>query len=248
MEFKSVYQDRNEHDREQQEARERSERNFQSTANSLQDAITQSQTQFNATLANSNKQFTATMSGLNENLNVSIGDDTICYVKLASMKLRTADLKEDELGKLPMVVDLVKRGKYPLYSIYMWGLGTIYYKIPPPGMLNLNMMVGTQSHLPDLPEGDTKDSYYKFALPYHFDSRGVDVHLSFNARNGVWHQILLIRRADDKVTSLTNWSVATRIYKIEIKKSTIIHKFIFEKVDKDFPEKQPKWDVSLLAP
>jgi hypothetical protein len=49
LEIKSVYQDRHEHDREEREARARSEQNFRTIAEGIGSAIDQSQKQFEAT-------------------------------------------------------------------------------------------------------------------------------------------------------------------------------------------------------
>jgi hypothetical protein len=53
LEIKSVYQDRNEHDREQAEARERETKSFEKIANGIEGAIQQAQDNFAATM----KQF-----------------------------------------------------------------------------------------------------------------------------------------------------------------------------------------------
>jgi hypothetical protein len=56
-EIKAVYQDRNEHDREQREVRERSEQNFQNIAQGIRDSIKQSDDHFKTTLQQGETQF-----------------------------------------------------------------------------------------------------------------------------------------------------------------------------------------------
>ena len=257
VEILAIRKDRREHDAQMKELlqqgvaiKTQAETKFDELGHGIKTGVAgilqQSNQQFQSTLQQQNRQFAATMSGLNENLNVTSGDGSFCFLRLASAKLKTSELGQ-QLDKLPMFADLVKRGKYPLYSIYLQGLGTTYYTTALPEMANMTMMTASQFHLSDLPEGDGKDFYDKLVLPYKFDSRGVDVHLSFNARNGIWHQIILIRRVDD-LTGMTNFSVATRVYGIEITKSSVLHKLRYEQIDKDFSEKNITWDVNLLAP
>jgi hypothetical protein len=65
LEIKSVYQDRNEHDEEQAEARERETKNFQSIAKEIEGAIEQSQQHFDATMKKSDKLISVTQESLN---------------------------------------------------------------------------------------------------------------------------------------------------------------------------------------
>jgi hypothetical protein len=77
LEIKSVYQDRNEHDREQADARERETKSFEAIANGISSTIQQSQQHFDATMAKSDQLTKLSQEGL---ANVT-GGDSYAYIE-----------------------------------------------------------------------------------------------------------------------------------------------------------------------
>jgi hypothetical protein len=76
LEIKSVYQDRNEHDRQQAEARESETRNFQAIADGISITIQQSQQHFDATMEKSQQ-----LMGLSQESLANItGGDSYAYI------------------------------------------------------------------------------------------------------------------------------------------------------------------------
>jgi hypothetical protein len=84
LEIKSVYQDRNEHDRQELEARQREEANFGQIAQGIQGSILQSQQQFEATMqrAQGLLDTTQSVSALTrKNLMNITGGDSFAFVR-----------------------------------------------------------------------------------------------------------------------------------------------------------------------
>jgi hypothetical protein len=76
LEIKSVYQDRNEHDQQQAEARERETKSFESIAGGIEGAIQQSQKDFEATMKKSDR-----LMGLQkESLDNITGGDSYAWI------------------------------------------------------------------------------------------------------------------------------------------------------------------------
>jgi len=80
LEIKSVYQDRNEHDREQSEARERETKSFETIASGVNNAITQSEKQFRETVAQQSRDFDAVMARAEINTSEITGGNSYIIV------------------------------------------------------------------------------------------------------------------------------------------------------------------------
>lgn len=76
LEIKSVYQDRNEHDKQQAEARERETRSFEGIADGIKREIRQSHEQFEATMQKSD----AIMAGVADSVRFQNGGDSFAYI------------------------------------------------------------------------------------------------------------------------------------------------------------------------
>ena len=92
LEINSVYQDRNEHDKQQSEARARETENFKNIADGINGAITLSQQQFQTTIRQQSKQFAATMNIEKQNIDQITGGKS--YVIVDAVPLHSED---DEL-------------------------------------------------------------------------------------------------------------------------------------------------------
>jgi len=93
LEIKSVYQDRNEHDLQQAEARASEERNFEAIASGIKESI-----------AESDRNFTETMSGLDASVKTSTGGSSFCFIRFV-FRGSSAELV------------LLHQGAYPLADV-----------------------------------------------------------------------------------------------------------------------------------
>lgn len=75
LEVKSVYQDRNEHDRAERESRERSEQNFREIAGGIQGTLNGLDT----TIKEGREHFEAELKGLDINVKTITGGNSYCY-------------------------------------------------------------------------------------------------------------------------------------------------------------------------
>jgi hypothetical protein len=82
LELKSVYQDRDEHDKQQSEARTRETESFKEIANGISSAITFSQRQFQTTIQQQSQQFAATMSIEKQNIDLITGGNSYVIVDI----------------------------------------------------------------------------------------------------------------------------------------------------------------------
>jgi hypothetical protein len=88
LELKSVYQDRNEHDREQATTREKEERNFKEIAGGIADQIATSDRNFSVTMARSDR----IMTGVNTAVTAQTGGDSYVVVTAVAYKADDSEL------------------------------------------------------------------------------------------------------------------------------------------------------------
>jgi len=114
LELKSVYQDRNEHDQQQAEARERETTSFESIANRIEGAIQQSQTHFAATMQKSD----AIMGRVGDSIKAQTGGDSFAFITFTAEPAQAFEMHWNSLlaprGEPYFLVSVTSHGKYPL--------------------------------------------------------------------------------------------------------------------------------------
>jgi len=126
LELKSVYQDRNEHDQQQAEARERETKSFESIADGIEGAIQQSQTDFAATMQKSD----AIMGRVGDSIKSQTGGDSFAYITFTAeagyvhfeekdpiCQQISGSARRDPLGPYFQVAITI-HGKYPLRELH----------------------------------------------------------------------------------------------------------------------------------
>jgi hypothetical protein len=125
LEIKSVYQDRNEHDQQQAEARERETESFESIAKGIEGAIQQSQQDFDATMRKSD----VIMGKVGDSIKNQTGGDSFAYITFTAeagyvhfeeknpiCQQIVGDVGRDPVGPYFQVA-VTSRGKYPLREL-----------------------------------------------------------------------------------------------------------------------------------
>jgi hypothetical protein len=167
LEIKSVYQDRNEHDKEQAEARRRETDSFATIAEGINHTIEMSAQQFDATMKRSDSVISLQRQSLND--------------LAGTVKTLTGDESYAYLGFVPGQGFLAfpHMGKYPLYGVSARIVDLDNAKSNPFGV---TISVG------DMIQGHANT----YSVPANFAPSGDHVNLNvfFTARNGDWVQIL----------------------------------------------------------
>lgn len=174
LEIKSVYQDRNEHDKEQAETRQRETNSFATIAEGINHTIEMSAQQFDATMKRSDSVIGLQRQSLND--------------LAGTVKTLTGDESYAYLGFMPGQSFLVfpHIGKYPLYSVSARIVDLDNAKTNPFGVtISVGDMI--QGH------ANTYSTPADFApLGDHFS-----LNVFFTARNGDWVQILRETRVNN---------------------------------------------------
>jgi hypothetical protein len=187
LEIRSIYLDRDAHDKEQAAARAEQLRQFEAIAQRIDTSIAASQ-----------KQFDATMFGIKENIYTITGGKSFCYLMFA------------DNGTLPT---FVHSGDYPLADVSarivdMQKWNQMVANNPHPSMQeflssDINIQLGNlpvHTALPRAPiqlAGQTQSSFNIF----------------YSARNGFWTQELRLRLIDGKwltATRVTRMEIGTK--------------------------------------
>lgn len=193
LEIKSVYQDRNEHDLQQAEARERETKNFERIAKGITEAIDVSDKNFAETMNRSN----LILAGVRDTIKTQTGGDSFAFVTF------TPEPNQQFL------IAITSHGKYPLRDIHVTMMdeerrlqamqefnkhpegdwikaiqgGDTYFQIPylrPQG--------------PEAPSGDVE-----ILGGYPFGSKDTnDLTIAFSSLNGHWNERLHLRRIGGK--------------------------------------------------
>jgi len=248
LEIKSVYQDRNEHDNEQRESRERSEQNFQAIANGLRSAISQGAEQFNATMRRSD----AIIGGVTDSIKTQTGGDSFAYIAF------TPEPGGVSLGGLPIssaaqfLVSITSRGKYPLRETHCTLMDDErrlqavleYNKLPSGNWMDAITSADTPYYIPYLhpqskeaPTGEVKVlGWYPFGAK---DAN--DMTVGCSSLNGFWTERLHLRKINGK------WHQSLSILGPTLAQS--LHPFVYSNSDfpegkaiaeKDWPRPKPK--------
>jgi hypothetical protein len=208
LEIRSIYLDRNAHDREQAAARKEQLEKFKDISDGLRASIDQSQAQFQATVVRFEgvtglEKLTATTAS--EAYKATTGGDSFCVM---AMQPDVEGLSFAHNGKYPLynvsvsVVDLDKQmaiwkeheGGQPYVGQEAWG----GYRVFRVGDIHPNTAAG---------------------VPLTIESSRADrlnLNISFIARNGHWSQQLRFRKVGGKWVSATNvysgWKPQKEIY------------------------------------
>jgi hypothetical protein len=221
LEVKSVYQDRNEHEREQAAARAEQLQEFGRIAGGIHSTIQKSEEQFGATMARSD----LIMAGVSDNMKTQTGGDSFAYVTFI----------EQPNGMFLIVI--TSRGKYPLRDVHVT-------------MVDEERRLVAMQEFNKHPEGDwikaiqSGDTYYQVPYlrpqsqeaplgdvemlgPYPFGSKDTnDLTIVFSSFNGYWNERLHLRRINGK------WHQSLSVLGPTAKQG--LHPFIY--FDPDYPE------------
>jgi hypothetical protein len=114
VELKAVYKDRDEHDRQQAEARDREERNFRKIVSDLTSAVQQNEREFHETMTRSN----AILAGVGDSIGTQTGGDSFAFISFTAQQAASFEMRWNDLiaprGMPYFVVSVTSRGKYPL--------------------------------------------------------------------------------------------------------------------------------------
>ncbi|MGA8438329.1 MAG: hypothetical protein WB762_10865 [Candidatus Sulfotelmatobacter sp.] len=227
LEIKSVYQDRNEHDKQQSEARARQAASFTEIADGINGAITLSQQQFHTTIQQQSEQFDATMSKAEENLNHVTGGNSYPVIEMIPVPM------ENTTNKLRLSLSIT--GKNPLYDVVV-----TMRKLPLPKTVSLTGFVTTGTQPDIIPEFSepSVSSTQAHLLPVPIEpsmSGQSDYQLSTSARNGSFTEKLHVRYSGAIETNANGvtlpWEQSYEITRRDGRKERIIFKRKWQKTN-----------------
>ncbi len=219
FELKSIYQDRNEHDKQQADARQSQLEGFRQIGDGIKTAIQNSQNQFDATMQRSELIF----KGVRTSIDTITGGDSFVYLTFG----RQPD------GRI--VISANHAGKFPLHNVEV-------------RITNLKEMdkiiaeakrTGAQLYLPlasdiNVKIGDISAHVGRAIWWLRFDnSDRQDYNVFFYGQNGLWSQLIRMRLQDNQ------WITATKVLGSDGRK------VLYEKIDPKFPRKagRVQWDT-----
>ena len=210
LELKSIYQDRNEHEKQQKEARETEITNFGKIGDGITEAIRQNQQNFNSVMANTNTL-------LAENL----GGNSFCYMMLEPGILAWKN------QAVPM---FVQKGKYPLYGVSAFLVDDAKAAQITSGLakgqgvvLSAILPAATTISVGDMPAGSSTILWDK---PFVLDKQDIGITIMFTARNGSWQEQIKATKVNGR------WSQAIVAYRMKKGNVRIV---LYEDVAKEFP-------------
>jgi len=192
LELKSVYQERNEHDRDQASARAQETENFRKIATSLQTAIEENEREFNRIINQQSDQFDSTMretrlvlQSSNQSLNVMTGSGSYFYL----MPNQPMDMPNGTIlvNAIPTFV-----GKYPVHDLFVsvsggWGWHwDHYYGTYFPGEL------GRPREGPPLQFKPTDQQPVAFFIGINGSNGHSEEQIRFEKLNGKWISALYV--------------------------------------------------------
>lgn len=175
LEIKSIYQDRNKHDKEQADARVEQLKEFSGIADRMDKSLEKSQ-----------QQFDATMSRLNQNIGTVTGANSFCYMIFAG----------DQLDATNAIPTFVQVGEYPLTDLDARIVNLEEFnKLQ--GNVGIEQFLSTGTR--KIPLGNLSvgtaliNPQWKVPLSDNFNYR-----IFFSAKNGFWMEDLEVRRISGK--------------------------------------------------
>lgn len=115
LEIKSVYQDRNEHDREQATTRAAEERNFKAIADEITSSMRQSDFNFAQTMNRSDR----IIAGVADSIKMQTGGDSFAFITLTGPESPILEVSGIPHPPAPwMMVAITSHGKYPLRNVH----------------------------------------------------------------------------------------------------------------------------------
>jgi hypothetical protein len=221
LELKSIYQDRNAHDKEQAAARAEELRSFKEIANGIDTSI-----------ENSHKQFDATMTKAQENLNHMTGGNTYPMIGLIPIPI----------GNKPDTFRLALQavGDSPLFDV-----SVSISKLPLPTVVSATDFVSTGKTVYDTvftaPSLSPNRAEMLPPVTISLGSQS-DFLITTIARNGVFHERLHVRKSGDiesyKGGLILPWEWAYEITRQKLGRDRRIHDVSVAKL---------KWQRPLLA-
>lgn len=263
IENRAINRDRSDAATLEAKRREAQNTQFQTIANGIQTAITDSNNQFNATMKRSDSILKSSEEAVKssrdavrttqETLAYATGGDTFCYLDVIGA--------QNPLS----IVSLRKVGPYPLYDVKI----NLNVMSPPPNDAGGQRIGGSQRFdIGNIP-ADTHLTVRDFSVrQFGLDGKSiVDINVAFEAKNGIWHELMYLRRVkgppleplpksgpfanaiDGRDPNNWKWLKAIRVYKIDYgdrlggqAKSTQI----WEAIDDQFPLSETTWNDWLL--
>src|SRR5437868_7148035 len=205
LEMKSVYQDRNEHDQQQADARDRETKSFETIAEGITGAIRESDTNFAAVMQRSNR----ILVGVGDTIKTETGGDSFAFITF------TPEQRNVQFGQLAapagtgpyFLVSITSHGKYPLKDIHATMMDderrieamVEYNKHPDADFLHTIQSADTYYRFPYLrpqsperPSGDV-EAIGTYPL-FKGDSKRLTI--AFSSLNGAWNEVLHLGAAN----------------------------------------------------
>jgi hypothetical protein len=223
IESRAIKTDRANFARDEACRRNEENRKIQNIANELKTSIEQNQ-----------RQFLATMSGFKETIGTVTGGDTFCYLDVFGEQIPLS------------TVSLRKMGKYGLSDVTVKLLVSHPFPNSSPGQTTGNTGITRIGDIAAFDRPSVQDiPLAQFNLE---DQENVDFNIVFSARNGIWHQLLYLRRVGGLKPG-GRWLKATRVFRIKYgskpyEQARMV--LIFERIDDKFPVQEISWNDWLL--
>jgi hypothetical protein len=237
VEMRAIYRDREDHDREQAEARERETKSFEAIAHGIEGAIQQGQRDFADTMRKSE----AIMSRVGDSIKVQTGGDSFAFITFTAEQAQAFEMHWNNFlaprGEPYFLVSVTSHGKYPLHgtrAIMMDDERRLaamqeYNKHPNGDWINTINSADTEYQMPYLrpqsaeaPQGEV-DIIGLYPMPQG-DSKKLTI--NFSAPNGYWNEVLHLGRVNG------TWHQCVSVMGPTAKQAT--HPFIY--CDSGWPE------------
>ena len=232
-EMHSVYKDRNEHDAQQAETRERETENFEKIAGRITNAIEKSDHNFAEVMKRSNR----ILGGVTDTIKTETGGDSFAFITFTPEPANVQFNRFPAASGPQFLVSITSHGKYPLRQIH----GTMmdderrlaameeYNKHPNGAWIAAIQSADTEYQYPYLrpqsPEGPSGDVELLGMYPFpKGDSNRLSI--AFSSLNGYWNEALHLARVNGK------WHQCLSVMGPTVKQAT--KPFIY--CDSDWPE------------
>jgi hypothetical protein len=237
VETRAVIRDRNDHDMEQAETRDRESKSFAAIAHGIQGSLQESQRQFAATMQKSD----AIMGKVGDSIKNQTGGDSFAYITFTAVQAQAFEMHWNNFlapqGKPYFVVYITSHGKYPLHGAHATMMdderrqaAMRTYNMRPNGdWIQAINSADTEYEMPYLrpqsdeaPQGEV-NIIGLYPMPME-DSKKLTI--NFSAPNGYWNEVLHLGREDGK------WHQCLSVLGPTVKQ--VEHPFIY--CDSDWPE------------
>jgi hypothetical protein len=185
LEIRSIYLDRDAHDREQAAARAEQLKQFSEIAKGIDTSIT-----------NSQKQFDATMSGIKMNIDTVTGGNTFCYVMASPVF--------SEFG-----LNIITIGKSPLHDVSVWmiDIDTMKQVVAGKPSLSYEDIQGYTINFPTIPFLTASTTQMLTRIPTGIRTKR-NLQITFSSLNGIWTETLKLEFVNGQ------WAQALKVGKL----------------------------------